>query len=237
MISQSHKTIFVHIPKCGGQSVEHMFLDDLGLTWKQRSPLLLRRNPSSPDLGPPRLAHLVARDYVRFGYISQEEFDAYFKFTVVRDPYKRALSFFNYLKVGGARSGMLQSIVGEKVATALSGWKPISLDDFFLAWLPAQFAAGDETGQDSRFWFVRPQSDYVFDNAGAQILDRVIRLESLSGDIEDIRESCQLKSELKHINKSKVKVVAQDLQPRHLEVIEDLYAADFDNFGYDRRAR
>ena len=32
MISHEHKTVFIHIPKCGGQSVETCFLDDLGLS-------------------------------------------------------------------------------------------------------------------------------------------------------------------------------------------------------------
>jgi hypothetical protein len=32
MISHPHRTLFVHIPKCGGQSVEHAFLNALSLT-------------------------------------------------------------------------------------------------------------------------------------------------------------------------------------------------------------
>ena len=213
-----------------------MFLDDLGLSWKKRSPLLLRRKKTA-ELGPPRLAHLLARDYVRFGYISQEEFDTYFKFAVVRDPYKRALSFFNYLRLASARSGLLESIIGNKAARVISGRNPFDLDDFFLEWLPKQFSVGDESGQESRFWFVRAQSDYVYDLEGAPLLDRIIHLEALKKEVEEIREDCHLRSELQHINKSKVKVISQDLQPRHLDVIEELYAADFDNFGYSRRPR
>ena len=51
MISHKHKTIFVHIPKTGGQSVESVFIEDEGLTWDTRAPLLLRRNDDGfPDL-------------------------------------------------------------------------------------------------------------------------------------------------------------------------------------------
>ena len=43
MISKAHKTIFVHIPKVAGQSIETMFLNDLNLKWDERSKLLLRK--------------------------------------------------------------------------------------------------------------------------------------------------------------------------------------------------
>ena len=35
MISFPHKTIFIHIPKCAGQSVEETFLNDIGLDWRK----------------------------------------------------------------------------------------------------------------------------------------------------------------------------------------------------------
>ena len=57
MISHPHRTVFVHIPKCGGQSIETAFLADLGLGWKSRAPLLMGAN-DRPELGPPRLSHL-----------------------------------------------------------------------------------------------------------------------------------------------------------------------------------
>jgi ribosomal protein L35AE/L33A len=95
MISQKFKTIFVHIPKTGGQSVEMAYLREHGLDWAGREPLLLRRN-DDPEKGPLLLAHLFARQYVEFGYSTPEEFSTFFKFAVVRHPFDRFVSYINY---------------------------------------------------------------------------------------------------------------------------------------------
>lgn len=95
MLSHLFKTIFVHIPKTAGQSVEHVFLARHGLDWEGRAPLLLRYNPDR-NVGPERLAHLWAREYVSCGYVSPKVFSEYFKFAIVRDPYERAISEWLY---------------------------------------------------------------------------------------------------------------------------------------------
>ena len=68
MISHKHKTVFVHIPKVAGQSVEQMYLADLGLNWSERAVLLLRPKLNT-EKGPERLAHLTAAQYTQFGYL------------------------------------------------------------------------------------------------------------------------------------------------------------------------
>ena len=97
MISAKHQSIFVHIPKTGGQSIESVFLKLNGLDWGTRAPLLLRRKEPQED-GPERLAHLTAREYVMLGYIDGESFDRFFKFAFVRNPWDRLASEYRYLK-------------------------------------------------------------------------------------------------------------------------------------------
>src|SRR4051794_30841719 len=98
MLSHQHQTIFIHISKCAGQSVENAFLADVGLTWETRAPLLLRAN-GDPRLGPPRLAHLPAADYVACGHVDAQTFERYFKFAIVRDPWSRAISLYRHLQL------------------------------------------------------------------------------------------------------------------------------------------
>ncbi|HPF09986.1 MAG TPA: sulfotransferase family 2 domain-containing protein [Flavobacteriaceae bacterium] len=96
MISHPHRTLFVHIPKVAGQSIETMFLNAMDLSWEQRATLLLReRKPG--EKGPERLAHLTAQEYVDLGYLDEKSFKAYFKFTFVRNPYARVFSTYNFL--------------------------------------------------------------------------------------------------------------------------------------------
>ena len=96
MICHHYKCVFVHIPKNAGQSIEHVFLNLLNLTWETRAPLLLRCNDRL-ELGPPRLAHLKADEYVRYNYLTQEMFNDYFKFSFVRNPWSRIISIYKYL--------------------------------------------------------------------------------------------------------------------------------------------
>lgn len=228
MLSHYHRTIFVHIPKCAGQSVEMAYLNDMGLTWDTRAPLLLRPN-DRPELGPQRLAHLIAGDYVRCCYIPQEMFESYFRFTVVRDPWSRAVSLYKHLDLNMPFRG------------------------FVTDWLPEQFARQDWKGH---FWFLRPQTDYVIKD-GQMMVQKVLRLEQLSDDFGRVAEASNLSSPLPHVNRSSERVsrrprslyrhlrlkLTADRRDRHdlwtdyydaetLEGIGQLYAADIEAFDY-----
>jgi hypothetical protein len=174
MICKDLKVIFVHIPKTAGQSIERFFLEQCGLTWEQRSQFLLRPN-SDPQLGPKRLAHLTAAEYVSCGHLSQEDFADYYKFSFVRNPWDRLVSeyyFYNY-------------------------HQKYSFKEFVLHGFPGKAMEDD-------YRHIMPQYDFLYDSQGERIVDFVGRFENLKADFNVICDTLNIKRRnLPHVNESK----------------------------------
>jgi hypothetical protein len=177
MICHHHKCIFVHIPKTAGQSIECVFLQLLGLTWETRAPLLLRFNDRK-DLGPPRLAHLKAREYLRYRYISKELFNFYFKFSIVRNPWSRIVSFYKYKKY----------------------YRICTFKNFVMKHLEKKI--------QKDHWFFGPQFDFIHNENGDIIVNFVGKFENINNDFRHICNSINIPEiNLPHVNKSKTNKV------------------------------
>jgi sulfotransferase famil protein len=137
-------------------SVEHVFLRLVGLTWETRAPLLLRGN-DDPRLGPPRLAHLKAGEYVGCGHLSAEQFQSYFKFSFVRNPWDRIVSEYKY-----------------------RGY-PVKIDfkSYLFKHLPAP-------GWTDTYCHIVPQYDFLHDESGTLLVDFVGKYETLQADFDKV---------------------------------------------------
>lgn len=172
MISNKYSCIFVHIPKTGGQSIENFFLSLHGLDWENRSPLLLRFN-EDPKLGPERLAHLMAFEYLQLGYISQSEFDFYYKFAFVRNPFSRLVSEWKYRNHD----------------------KSMSFKTFVMTSLPPK------SNYTDAYRHIIPQYNYVYDNKGELLVDYIGKLENFQKDFDVICSNLNIaNTTLPHIN-------------------------------------
>jgi len=154
-------------------SIEHIFVNALGLSWKTRDSLLLGKN-KLPEQGPPRLAHLRAEEYVNH-HMTQETYDDYYKFSFVRNPWDRAVSFYKYL---GYNKKCL--------------FKKFLLGDFKNKIFKEQH------------WFVRPQSDFIYSDNDRLLVDHVERFEDLQAGFDRICPHIGLaQTTIPHINQSK----------------------------------
>ena len=166
MICNQDKCLFVHIPKAAGQSVESVFVQRSGLTWETRSTLLLKPNHNS-DKGPPRLAHLMASEYVGLGYMSPDEFAQYFKFSFVRNPWSRLVSEYNYRRMQGVEQYQQE-------------FKRFLFEEF-----PKACADDYATSQDY-YRHVIPQWKFLYDENGKCLVDFIGKFESLQQDFDQV---------------------------------------------------
>ncbi len=157
MISNKYRCVFVHIPKTAGQSIEQFFLNLHGLSWENRSPLLLRYNPDA-NRGPESLAHLTASEYVECGYLTLEEFNKCFKFSFVRNPWERLVSEYRYRQY----------------------YKKYTFREFVLNGLPSRSKYSDS------YRHIMPQSEFILDENGRSLVDFIGRFENLQNDFNVI---------------------------------------------------
>lgn len=204
MISAAHKTIFVHIPKTAGQSIERLFLDDLGLSWDARATLLLRPN-SDPARGPERLAHLFAEEYVSLGYVSAEDYAASYKFAIVRDPFSRCVSEYNYRYLK----------------------KRVSFDAF----LKKRF----KSSQSDAARHMDLQTTYVLDKAGRLLVDDIFHFETLETAVDTLTRrvfGAPRALPRQNITGAAGGMKVADLRADQKEAIYRRYRPDFERFGY-----
>ena len=203
-------------------------MDQLGLSWdavEDRQTLLLQDN-DDPALGPEKLPHLSASEYVRCGHISQQDFAEYFKFSFVRNPFTRILSEYRYRNY----------------------FSHHSFRDFVFNKLP-------EPGRDDKYRHVMPQYDMLYDSDGRLLVDFVGRFESLQQDFDRVCERLGISdSTLPHVNKSDKKSRDLKRKVRNLvymngenhyrgladfyddetrAAVADYYRADIEAFDYE----
>jgi Sulfotransferase family len=125
--------------------------------------------------GSPRLAHLKASQYVACGYVTPEQFRGYFKFSFVRNPWDRVVSFYKDSKRG----------------------RGLSFNTFLSREL-----VGREWHK--RYWFVGPQHEFLFDAQRTPLVDFIGRFETLQADFDHVCRRFGIPpTALPHVNRSR----------------------------------
>ena len=209
LISNSHRFIFVHIPKTAGMSVRHALTPYCNGAQRKGLRRLVANLPIQED--PEKVAfplHVTARWARR--KLPSPVFDGYLKFAITRNPYDRAMSYVEFLR----QTPRLRRHAQYCKASFLE--------------------ALDMLGQRRR---KETQADMVVGHDGQLLIDRVLRLETLDADFAALRDELGLPASvtLPWHNATDhgryLDYYEHDAAAR--EKVAELFADDFRVFGYD----
>lgn len=185
--------IFVHVPKTAGISVAMSLFGDLGP------------------------GHMTLEKY-RTIY-SPADFDRFFKFAFIRNPWDRLVSAFHYLKKGG-----MNDCDRDFADRHLARFN--DFDTFVKEWVNPQ--------NIMRYYHFQPQTHFLSINGRRPTLDFVGRFEDLQADYEYVRNRLGAGAPLRSENRTSGR-------PRHYasyyndvtrRIVADAYAKDISIFGY-----
>jgi hypothetical protein len=193
MMLLDKKVLFIHIPKCAGTSIEVFFA---GKDWSEISP---------------RTKHLTAREALkRYG---RDIWDACFKFSIVRNPWARYLSYFNFLR---------QRDLLRRGKSRLQ----------FEPWIRRVCRWGL---RDSGIRVERSMSEYLVGRDGELMVDFVGRVENLGEDFRTIVERVGVPPG--PLRREMATQYDRDYRkwytPELRDVVGERYREDIERFGYD----
>ncbi len=187
------KCIYIHIPRTGGVSVCKALFKNLGGSHRYGTTLRM----------------LFGRD-----------FDRYFKFSFVRNPYDRVYSAYNFLKAGGMVKLDLEYL-----------WNKFEKYESFESFVKEGLIQDGVFKEKVHFY---PQWYFLYDERGEMMVDYLGYYENLAQDFENICEKINVNCELPYTNASKKgNNTLEDVYDKEMKkIVYDLYKEDFRLLGY-----
>ncbi|GAB4287090.1 MAG: sulfotransferase family 2 domain-containing protein [Roseovarius sp.] len=225
MISHAHKAIFIHIPKCAGTSIESVLgHHDLYQGYRRQDHRTIRqlRPPPNPALALARRQLCRMRQASRmlalragFPYanprnmltVTRAQFDSYFKFAFVRNPWDRIHSAYRKLMAGDWR----------RPEYGIDA--PMDFDAFL-----ERFAGHPR---------LKPQTEFICDEDGTVLVDFIGRFETLQEDFDRVCDRLGIaRVTLPHHIRGPGGDYRQAYSARGRELVAHHFAAEIALLGY-----
>ena len=224
LVSHSHKLIFVHIQKTGGQTISR----------------LLKKNV--PDISRFRRKH----EFAVHAMEELEGWNEYFKFAFVRNPWDRLVSWYSMVSTADAAETH-QILLNRKEKRRLERARRMKqTGDRLLLWRYVvdnsstfeefvKNCTGEIEVKPGVFYsFAYNQLDYVSDGDGNLLVDFVGRFENFQNDLLEVsnRLGIELKS-VPHDNRSAHIHYSSYYTPETRMIVGERFKRDIEYFGYE----
>src|SRR5687768_4779420 len=203
MISHSHQCIFVHIPKCGGTSIENVIWPEPRNTSDLWMGFVSKFHNKYQTGG---LQHLIAIQI--WEEVGEAVFNSYFKFTIVRNPWDKAISQYFYMR----QRPDLREYIGMKEDDPFKVYLGLTRKKLHVQW--------------------EKQHKFFKDHNGETMVDYIGRLETMQQDTSNIFERLGIKSEVLHVNATRHQHYSEYYDDESMEMVGEMYKEDIEILGY-----
>ena len=218
-ISHKYKVIFIHVPKCAGTSIEHLLdiegdqcfftmgTKELGIKYIPKDVFTVEEYTQCTNKN---MQHYTLIELSKI--LQSDIFNTYKKISVVRNPYSRLVSEYNFRK----------TLYTPAVTTFVDLVKErLNLDKV----------------ERNKIYdgHLETQTSFLTNKEGNfNSIDKIYKFENLNECIEDINKLTG-KKELPHLRTSKINKPWQEYYtPELKELVYNFYKEDFVNFGYTK---
>jgi hypothetical protein len=190
--------VFIHVPKAAGTSI------------------------NSALYGVPQTSHLKAKDFKRY---NPEVFNKAYSFAVLRNPWDRLVSAYEFARSGGSEIRYHRANLKEKMLSRDFRYFLESLQELHLPEL------------DPVFW---PQSDFVLGADGSLLVNHCGNVESLSDTLACLKRETGVELQLENRNSSQRdsfdQYYSKDIC---IEIVADIYRNDIElgSYSFDTLSR
>jgi hypothetical protein len=204
IVSLEHRFIFAAIPKTGTHAVRRALREHMGSQDMEQVGLFVQRKLPIPELAEIRHGHLTLQQVRR--HLSAEDFDGFFKFAFVRNPFDRFVSYCAFMT---RAQGQFER-------------DPKGVMRHFLANPPA------------RHILFQPQHTFVTDPDRNLLSDDLGRVEEMQQSYDRIAERIGIPSQpLEKVNASSRRDYRQYYDQPLIDGVARLYSRDLELFGYE----
>jgi hypothetical protein len=205
VIYDKYKCIHVHIPKTGGTSIAHAFRG----TWIDPFDKINRVHEG----------HATACEIKKY-YATEEQWNNYFKFAIVRNPFERVASAYNFLVGGTMKKSRFENRVEFRSF--------VTRTNFYNKMLSSE----NKSAERSFNYIVKPAVDYLFEDDNL-LVDYIGRFENLEEEWEIICEKLKIKMELPHKRRYHHKYYKEFYDEATKRIVAKTYKKDIEIFGYE----